>query len=514
MPNRPPLPRQVVISNVGLGTHASSSAAVMSTIDTTVTAQIVGDSARVFQISQIETQDLVREADGQHGSIFVWETALKVNGPGPIQVEAGQAVMVFVDFACPPDPPTSAFRATVVLAGLGNITILATADLGRVEFFLPSTPVILPGQTEALQFQILSSLGHEVSGVFSTDLAFEPHFSSDPQFPTIPAGATVAVTLPVTCAAGTSPGTHLVRFHLHSADNSIEFGSTENGVIVARSAEVLSSLPPSFGLERGASVHCVIRAKVTGGPAEFTVSHGPLPSGLSVTPDNQTVAVDGVVFVGLDISVDAHAPVGSLPPVALLWTVRDPELDGQLPMNIEVTDSLPHALMFNSGTLGPSTVTASAIWMLSDDGVFSFQGSIHESGVIGHEYGFGMALNVTDANGVGFAVVHSGSIGPKLPFGNPNDSWKDVGFDQRIKDNWAAIASSATRSHAGLNVDSRVLLAIVDALGVPVIAVLAVLGANEAKNWECDSPQIAVVPGDENQGIGIAVSVPCHRKES
>ena len=353
MPNRPKLPREILISNVALGSHGSSSAAVTSTIDASVTAQIVGDKAGVFEVSRIETLDLVREPDGQHGSIFVWETALAVDGLGPIQVDQGQAVLVFVDFSCPPDPASSGFRATVLLEGLPSIPIFATANLGRLEFASLSAPLILPGQAENFEFQILSSLGHEVSGVFSCDSGFEPHFSSDPQFTSIPAGGTVTVTIRVTCAAGTLPGEHSVIFSLRAADNSREFGSIEIGVTVTRSAAVVASLPQSFSLQRGASVRCVIRATVTGGPASFTVSHGPLPSGISMTPDGQTVSVDGSVFVGLDISVDARAPIGTLPPVAIVWTVRDPEIDGQLPLNIEVTDSLPHALMFNSGTLVP-----------------------------------------------------------------------------------------------------------------------------------------------------------------
>jgi hypothetical protein len=217
-----------------------------------------------------------------------------------------------------------------------------------------------------------------------------------------------------------------------------------------------------------------------------------------VSPESQTVPIDGTVFVGLDIDADSTV-IGELAFV-MSWTVREPEISGQLPFNVEVINGIPQALLFTSPTLGPSTVTANASWILNSDGFFVFKGQIHESGVIGHEYGFGMALNVTDANGVGFAVVHSGSIGPNLPFGDPDDSWHDVGFDQRIADSWTTIASSSTRARSGLNVDSRILVAILDALAVPAIAVLAVVVGSHI---ECNDPEVVVVGDDRGAGVGV-----------
>jgi hypothetical protein len=485
MLNRPKLPDEIVITNVAIGSQGSSSGAKVSSVDAIVTPQIVGDKLGVFAISRIETLELVREPDGLHGSILVWEPGTTVKGSGPIQVEQGEALRAFVTFTPPPDPAVSVFRASVNIGDLGAIPIFATANLGRLEFAVVSNPLILPGQTQVFEFVVVSSLAHEVSGLTSI---ISPQFSSSPTSLTVAAGGTLRFGVSITCAQGTSPGDHAVFLHLRSLDNSRELGSTEIVIAVTRSVEVVASLPSSFGTKAGSSIRCVIRATVSGGPARLEISAGPLPRGLTVNPPSQSVPVDGAVFVGLDIDVDPEIS-GELA-FTIVWTVQDPQISGELPFNLEVIE-VPQALLFPSTTLGPSTVTANANWVLMKDGFHIFTGNIHESGVLGHEYGFGMALNVTDANGVGFGVVHSGSIGPKLPFGDPDDAWRDIHFDQRIADNWDIIADPSTRARAGLNVDSRVLLGILDALSLPAIAVL---GGFVGSHVECDDPTVGPTP--------------------
>src|SRR5215813_1755165 len=46
----------------------------------------------------------------------------------------------------------------------------------------------------------------------------------------------------------------------------------------------------------------------------------------------------------------------------------------------------PQNVIFDSGPLGPSTVTASAQVAFTSDGFASFRGTIIESGGIGHDY--------------------------------------------------------------------------------------------------------------------------------
>src|SRR5262249_5653783 len=142
-------------------------------------------------------------------------------------------------------------------------------------------------------------------------------------------------------------------------------------------------------------------------------------------------------------------------------------------------------------------------------GFWNFSGSIHESGVIGHAYGFGMALDVKDANGVGLAVVHSGSVGPNLPFGHDDDSWSDTGFDQRIIDLWPAIVSA--QSSAGLNVTTdaiHIFDAVLAALGVVAVAVLADAGAGSGHVQCEESPTVQ----RSEDGTGVDLVWKCYPK--
>jgi hypothetical protein len=127
---RPKLPSDIQILNVTIGTRASSSAGLYSKADANVTVRIEGDNAGLFRVTKVETDDVVIVREGPHGNpIEVLETALVVNGPGPIQVFNGQAILASVEFSCPMAPAQAAFRATAVMDGLpapNELSILAT----------------------------------------------------------------------------------------------------------------------------------------------------------------------------------------------------------------------------------------------------------------------------------------------------------------------------------------------------------------------------------------------------
>jgi hypothetical protein len=84
-----------------------------------VVARIDGDTSDVFRIVRVETDDVVKDPNGPHGGVDVLETASVVQGPGPIDVDLGQALEVFVEFSCPADPPQAVFKATAVVEGSG-----------------------------------------------------------------------------------------------------------------------------------------------------------------------------------------------------------------------------------------------------------------------------------------------------------------------------------------------------------------------------------------------------------
>jgi hypothetical protein len=127
---RPVLSSDIQMLNVPFGTRGSGRGGRYSTADASVTVRVEGDDASLFRVLQIETADMVVTREGPHGTpVASLQTSLTVDGPGPIEVFAGQAVLVSVEFSCPADPPRAAFRATAVMDGLpspNGLSMLAT----------------------------------------------------------------------------------------------------------------------------------------------------------------------------------------------------------------------------------------------------------------------------------------------------------------------------------------------------------------------------------------------------
>ncbi len=126
-----------------------------------------------------------------------------------------------------------------------------------------------------------------------------------------------------------------------------------------------------------------------------------------------------------------------------------------------LNNSLPDFRVFDSGQLGPSTTTGWGQVGFTIDGGVAFRGAVHDSGFVGHEYTFAMAIaNYRDASGNVPVFVRSGYCRREnsgLPFGTPrrDDSWNGDGtFDRLVAANWDSIKSSAW--HASLNVDTSV----------------------------------------------------------
>ena len=168
-----------------------------------------------------------------------------------------------------------------------------------------------------------------------------------------------------------------------------------------------------------------------------------------------------------------------------------------------IVQQVPQSVAFSTPPLGPSTVTGSATWVLNSQGFWQFSGSIHESGIIGQSYAFGMYLDgVTDTQGNPLSVVHTGSVGSDLPFSNNNDSWNDQGFDQRIADLWPQIAQAAAGWDLSVHYTlGGVLEALAEAIGEAVVAAaLAIGGAAFASQYTCDkTPSIEATP--DGQGV-------------
>jgi hypothetical protein len=511
---RPPLPRQMQIRNVALGTQAGGSAGTYALADARqVVARIDGDTSDVFRIIRIETDEVVKDPNGPHGGIDVLETVSVVQGPGPIDVDRGQALQVFVEFSCPADPPQAVFKATAVVEGSGlsiAFPILAVARLGSLQAVAVTNPSMLPGsQPLAFDVRIFSSLGHEVTIAIDYDTPPEPTFTAPTQFPPpIPAGGVIDVPVFVSCAPETTPGQHPVSFKLRAVDGTASFGFLLFTITVRRAVTVVTNLPDKLAMQPGDVVRGELRVTVPGGPAQLEVAHGPLPAGISVRPDSQRFAVDGSIFVGFDIEASPAAAPHPSTPLQIFWTVTEPEITDQVVVNIEIVPDVQE-IIYDSGTLEALTVRGWAQLAIHRNGDWFFRGHVHENGVVGDNYAFAIALNPIDTNSDLHYAIQQGTLGGTVdPFEDRDDDWQQpTGNDPAIAANWNAIrlrGSSAFRSvlHASTDV-AQVFEAVLEALtiGVIVAAGAAVVGFLTSPTTRCQDPQWQVGNGEEAEGV-------------
>lgn len=345
----PKLPRAVLLSNVAPGTAASSSAGFYMQADATVSVSLTGADAALFSVTQVETEEVVSNPDGPHGSVMTLQPLLKVSGPGPIAASVGDALLVFVTFTAPADPDRNRFEAAAEVSGPGmpdaiSIPLTAEVPMGSLSATVDAAS-FLPGQTRTLNFQVTSSIGHQISVVFAYDNALEPAFSAPSQPFTIAPGATIPVPASVTCLPGTPEGQYSLIFVMRAPDGSREYGSAQVSVTVTRTVRVFPSLPPSLVVQQGDAFRCELRVEISGSPADFSIATGPLPAGLSITPVQQNFRVDRAVFLGFDFEIAQNAPLGPMPPVSLFWTVREPEISDAVVFHIEVAEDVANFIL-------------------------------------------------------------------------------------------------------------------------------------------------------------------------
>jgi hypothetical protein len=138
-------------------------------------------------------------------------------------------------------------------------------------------------------------------------------------------------------------------------------------------------------------------------------------------------------------------------------------------------DLLPPAtVIFDSGTLGPSTVTASAQVGIQGDGLASFRGHIHESGAIGHNYLFAIALlDLQDSQGNTLVFAHEGKVNGQLNIGSSDDDWQTDGHNVLISDNWDIAKKSGFHAHLHVSTDPMQAIETIITGGFAAVGVVA-----------------------------------------
>jgi hypothetical protein len=463
------------------------------------------------------------------GTIEVDVPVGATNGVNPLNVLGGDKLTVSVQMVCPQNPADT-YSATLTINSSNPADTTAvplTWATGEVDVqVLNTNATAVPGSTATwlLKVQSLAGAGANIS--FDPELDGFPGGVAPPASVNIPAITAFLphrgqLILALNAAVGAvTPPFESYQFGVaetifNGADRFTPFSlslTVTNPPVLVTSAQ-----PSTFDMVAGTQIQFSLHAETEGAAGDFELTINPTPPELTcVFLDAQgnpipKWSVTLPAKSGFDFPVRVSADLATpLSPVHLsfAWSAFNGTEQGTLDFGIMV---LPQAIQFSSGTLGPSTTTGSAFWTLNAQGFWNFSGSVHESGLVGHAYGFGMSLNVQDPNGWGPVVVHSGSVGQNLgPIGNPNDSWSDSGFDQRVIDLWPAIVSA--QSLATLNVDtdaSHILPAVLEALGIVHAVGLLVVGlVIGGQGWTCDR---ATVQGSgDNGGFGVDVTWTCH----
>ena len=149
---RPNFLDHIEMLNIAPGAFASAGGGTILKTSKEVVVRIDGNDANVFSVSALETQALVleRDPDAPPGSPRVGhgQTALTVDGSGPITVESGEALKVTVVFACPAKPKKDAYAATA--------NVFAASDPGTSLLPVPVSGRVSPGSVTIVSLAPLS----------------------------------------------------------------------------------------------------------------------------------------------------------------------------------------------------------------------------------------------------------------------------------------------------------------------------------------------------------------------
>jgi hypothetical protein len=397
---RPPLPHKIQLLNVGLGNQANGTAGAYATADATVTARVINDTTGVFRVTRVETDDVVIDPDGPGGRpVAVLEPALQVDGPGPIQVSAEQAIQVFVEFSCPPDPPVGVFQATIVLDG-ANITfpVLATANLGTLELFqeLSGDLVFSPGEALGVAVEVASSLGHDVTVTVKYEADKEPHFTvADGAGITVPRGQAVGFLLDVTCAPGTPTGDYVLPLSLIDGQGTRIGGGGLSATVPAppRPVTVTTNLPERLELRPATSTDCQITITTDNGPDFVHLRPSDVPPGIDLEISEFDVRFTGKVQLNATINVSPHPPFTGLgipdfvPTKLFCWTINDQPNDtsdgtsGDIVFDVRIVpqETTVDLTKDPSQSAGDVMVSVAKLTLVSNGG-WAFEGQLFDNG--------------------------------------------------------------------------------------------------------------------------------------
>lgn len=166
----------------------------------------------------------------------------------------------------------------------------------------------------------------------------------------------------------------------------------------------------------------------------------------------------------------------------------------------------PEELVLKSGALGPSTTTGRAELALQSNGFWSYRGRVRESGLVGHNYLFAVALDVQDPSGKVITFVNEGNVKGTTTPGSSDDEWQQNGHSAFIADQWDTV--KRTRADFRLRVSTdpfQVVTTVLAGLFVGAAAVGYAVFVSDPKT-KCEWG-----PFQDDQGGG-GIEVRCRRE--
>jgi hypothetical protein len=348
MPGRPVLSALIALPAVEAGGHAAGRGGRYSIIDGSLTATLTGPDAGLFVVERIDTFDIDDANDAQPGGrpVPVLVPVTHVEGSGPVDVIAGQAVLVTVGFVGPSSGSQTSFHTTVSLAPVAveEIAVTASLDPGHITLTLIDSVDMAGGGQADFQFRLTSSLADPRPVTVVLDQVDAPSFAAVAPTLTIPNGAGVRslpLAVSISCAADTAAGSQVLRFFAQATDRMLQYDTVDVVINVAHPpVTVTCNLGPRVDIDPGGSVQADFHVVAPGPPVSFSVAAGPLPPGITFSDGHgnagTTVTVDGGAVISLSLDAAVDVATGDLGLATVFWDV-DGVINGTVTFDIAVS---------------------------------------------------------------------------------------------------------------------------------------------------------------------------------
>jgi hypothetical protein len=156
----------------------------------------------------------------------------------------------------------------------------------------------------------------------------------------------------------------------------------------------------------------------------------------------------------------------------------------------------PISVILSSGEMNAGFVHGWAQLGFQSDGLFSFRGHVHESGEVGDNFLFAVALlDVKDSAGKPLVFPQDGWVAGQLDFGPSDRDFQGDGFHESLRGQWDTARNSRFQFQLHVSTNAWQVTEVV-IIGLFTLAAAAVIGYGAAK---CDWYSAAEIDPDTGQ---------------